>query len=133
MDKLDLLIKSLDNELSPEEQRALNEALAESEALRREREQLLAMRAAMADLRLEPDAGFPERVLEQIRVNKHAGIAIIADLFPRVAAACIVILFAFLLSVYLSDGSLTTDALLGTQELTVDEAYSLVSDEETIY
>jgi len=129
MDKLDLLIKSLDNELSPQEQQMLEQALSESEALRRERDQLLAMRSALGELPPVHDPAFSERVMQRLHEKSITSTALIAAMFPRVAAACILVLFAFLLSIYVSEGSLTSDALLGTQELTVDEAYSLAAEE----
>ena len=122
----DLLIRSLDEELSAAEQEQLNRALAVSEELRLEREQLLRLRAALASLQPEPMPDFADRVKARLDDATSLTVAIVR-LFPRVAAACVLVLLFVLLAVYLSEGNLSTEAIIGTQELTVEDAYALVN------
>jgi anti-sigma factor RsiW len=129
MDKLDLLIKSLDGELEPEERAQLDRALAASEALRGERNRLLAIRAAFGKLQPETDASFADRVMTRIQLREESMTAIIARLYPRVAAASIAVILIVLLVVYFTEGSLTPDTFIGIENLTVDDAYSLVVPE----
>lgn len=129
MDKLDLLLKSLDEELTPEERASLDRALAASEALRHERDQLLAMRTALGQLQPLPDASFAGRVMDRIQAQETTMTAIILQLYPRVAAASVVVILVVLLAVFFTEGSLTPDTLIGVDKLTVDDAYSLVASE----
>jgi anti-sigma factor RsiW len=67
---LDLLYRSLDSELAPQEQKQLDEALTQSEALRVEKKKLLAMRGAVgssASGTFRPF--FAERVMQRVKAE----------------------------------------------------------------
>lgn len=128
MDKevLNLLIYSLDNELSTEENIRLEKALASSEELRAEKERLLKMRVLMADLQQEPNPRFVSSVMEKIReAAEPVFTKVIIQMFPKVAAACVILVLAFFISIYVTEGTLSKDAIIGVQELSVDEALTL--------
>lgn len=64
---LELLYRSFDSELTAEQKKELDLALAASEELRAEKEQALSLRSALADSRSEFRPFFETRVLERIR------------------------------------------------------------------
>lgn len=121
-----LLIKSLDFELSADEQAQLETGLSASDELRQEKAQLLAMRQLIGSIEPNPNPTFAQNVIAKIQAKRKAGFsASVIQLLPRVAAACIVLLLISLFSIYLSEGTLSVDAIVGVQELSIDEAYSL--------
>lgn len=119
----DLLLYSLDNELTPAQQVHLEKALAESETLRQEKEQLIQMRALVADLRVRRDRSFPERIMNRLHQKEKRGFfSDIVSLSPKVAAACILFTIATTVGVYLHEGSLSTDVIIGIEDLTPEDA-----------
>jgi hypothetical protein len=128
---LALLIHSLDNELNSGEQKQLDTYLAASEALRREKELLLEMRSGLADLKVVPEKGFADQIVRQINASEQKAKnpdlqVIIMNLFPKVAAACVIVLVVAVLATFLMEGSLSMEAFLGLQDLSPEDAYSLM-------
>lgn len=128
---LALLIHSLDNELSSKEQEQLDAYLDASEVLRREKELLLDMRSGLADLKVGPDKGFADQIVRQINAAEQKAKnpelqAIIMNLFPKVAAACVIVLVVAVLATFLMEGSLSVEAFIGLQDLSPEDAYSLL-------
>ena len=71
---LELLYRSFDRELSPEEQQRLEEALASSAELRQKRTEIETVRAAVAQSRARGfEPLFAERVMRQISVIRGNG------------------------------------------------------------
>lgn len=128
-----LLLRSLDQPLKPQEQQQLEEGLAQSAELRAQREALLRNRERLTQWRPRPDPAFATRVMarwEPYRAPESVQNLLVAW-FPRVAAACLLILLLTILGTYFSEGSLTPEAFIGTQDLTVEDAYSLtLSDDQ---
>ena len=63
--------------------------------------------------------------IEDAPVIKGNGILVdMTRLFPKVAAACLMVIFALLLRTYIIDGSLDSESILGLTEMTADEAYT---------
>jgi anti-sigma factor RsiW len=123
----ELLIRSLDDALPPAEQTALDAGLAASPALREEHRQLLAMRKALGQIKAAPAPNFTDQVMRRLPIRQGLSFtSAIIRLYPQAAAACVAVLIIGLLSIYLSEGNLSVEALVGIQELSVDEAYSLV-------
>jgi hypothetical protein len=124
---LDLLIYSMDHPLTPEEQKTLDEALSLSDALKKEQEQLLAMRNLL--LQNTPPASpiFVENVIAKLaRPQQPKLTTIIVDLYPQIAAACVLFIAVALSAIYVSEGSLTYDALVGVNELSFGDANTLI-------
>jgi anti-sigma factor RsiW len=122
---LSLLIYSLDNELSAEEQQQLDQALASSAELQAEQERLLAIRQALASHTIPADNTFADAVMQQLEEERETGVeARILQLFPKVAAACVVLVLIAMLGIYFSEGSLSTEAIVGVQDLAPEDAYS---------
>lgn len=124
---LDLLIYSMDNSLTPEEQKTLDEALSLSEALRKEQEQLLAMRNLLSQNTPPASPIFVENVIAKLaRPQQPKLTTIIVDLYPQIAAACVLFIAVALSAIYVSEGSLTYDALVGVNELNFGDANTLI-------
>jgi hypothetical protein len=124
---LDLLIYSMDNSLTPEEQKTLDEALSLSEALKKEQEQLLAMRNLLSQNTPPASPIFVENVIAKLaRPQQPKLTTIIVDLYPQIAAACVLFIAVALSAIYVSEGSLTYDALVGVNELNFGDANTLI-------
>lgn len=125
----DLLLYSLDNELTPDQQVHLEKALAESAELRQEKQQLLQMRSLVAGLRVRRDLSFPERVMNRLHIKEKRGFfSDLVALSPKVAAACIVFMLATIVGIYVREGSLSSDVIIGVEELTPEDAFGVEND-----
>lgn len=118
---LNLLIYSLDNKLTEAQQEMLEEALQSSEMLQKEKARLLHMRNELASFSVEPDDTFSSEVLLQLENPKSLNIV---HLFPKVAAASVLLFMGSLLAIYFSEGNLSMEAIVGIQDLTPEDAYS---------
>lgn len=122
---LDLLIYSLDNNLTEAEQAKLDAALAASASLRAEKEQLLQMRTALGNFSLEKDSAFTADLMQHLDQQQRIKLgARIRRIYPRVVAACIIIALLSMLGIYLAEGSFSMEAIVGIQDLTPEDAYS---------
>ena len=119
-----LLLRSITEPLSKDEQERLNTALARSEDLRTEQEQLMLTRELIQQAVPAADPGFSLRVLQRLDKGRKE-VALVVQLFPRVAAACVAVVFALSLFLYFEAGSLSADALVGLEDLSVEEAVAL--------
>lgn len=130
---LELLALSLDQELTKEEQQKLDEAFAKYPELEKEKAELLEMRSLLVKQEIVPNTSFVNSVLEKTRqtklVTQKGFNTIMTSLFPRVAAACVIVLLVSLLSVYFQEGGLSTEMLLGLTEISPDEAYNILEEE----
>lgn len=126
---LNLLLYALDNELTSAEQAHLDEALAASEQLQQEREELLRMRTQLANMRplVERDEQFADRVMEKVYHNKtRSGFwSDLISLSPKVAAACVLFVVSSLLAIYFWEGNLSSEAIIGVQHLTPEDAFTI--------
>ena len=121
-----LLVRSLDEALTDREKALLEEALREHEWLREEQKLLLAIRAQLATFQAPLNTNFTQDVLFQLESAKEQieSKTTIVYLFPKVAAACVIIMLAFFINLYLSQGYIDWDSLVGIQDVSPEEAYS---------
>lgn len=125
----DLLLYSLDNELTLTQQENLEKALAESTELQQEKEQLLQMRALVGGLRVRRDLDFPERVMNRLKQKEKRGFfSDLVALSPKVAAACIVFMLATTIGIYMREGNLSPDVIIGIEELTPEDAIGVQNE-----
>ena len=117
---IDLLYRAQDHPLSPAEERELALALEQSPALRAERGQLLRLRAVLGQMKPPARTDFTAQVMAQVEAR-----AVSLRWLRRVAAACLLLLAGAFLTLYLSEGSLSTDTLIGVQELKPEDATAL--------
>lgn len=126
---LELLLRSLDETLSSEETRQLTEALRQSDRLQQEKAALLKMRQELSDWQPAEDTGFSARVMQQIGKQVEEDLsAVIVRLFPRVAAACVVVLFLALGGIYYTEGNLMVENIIGVNEMLTEDAIMLVDN-----
>lgn len=119
-----LLIRSLTEDLLPEEASLLQAALSQSEELRLERALLLQTLTSVREAIPPANPAFVDRVMTNLD-KKRKEVALVVQLFPRVAAACLAALVALTLFLYFEGGSLTAEALVGLEDLSVEEAVAL--------
>lgn len=124
----DLVLYALDNELTVSEQTRLEEALAISEVLQEERAALLQMRELLASLKpaIERDGSFADQVMQNIHKKPNSGFwSDLISLSPKVAAACILFVVGSLVGVYFWEGNLSSEAIIGVQHLTPEDAFTI--------
>ena len=118
----ELLLRSFEQQLSAEERGRLDAALAGSEELRREQQQLEKVRHWLGSLQATPKNGFVDGVMKEL--NTSPVEATLLSILPRAAAACLIILLLALAGIYLAEGSLSTDAIIGVANLAPEDAYT---------
>jgi hypothetical protein len=129
---LKLLYRSLDRSLTENEERRLDRALAESEELRRLREDLLALRRAVAD-GAGPSFGpqFADRVINRWSASSPAAQPLDAVydsyrlIFKRLAVASLLILVILVSYAVVQDGLWPQDAFFYVSDLTIAEILRL--------
>ena len=118
----ELLLRSLDEPLSAKEHSQLEAALKDSAELRREKEQLEKNRRLLSSLKPVPNSTFVNGVMA--RLNTSPVEATLLSMLPRAAAACLIILLITLIGIYMAEGSLSTDAIIGVNNLAPEDAYT---------
>ena len=87
------------------------------------------MRERLAEWTAPEDPNFAERVLTNLGKQVEEDLsAVIIRLFPRVAAACVLILGVALGTIYVTEGSLMMDTIIGVNEVLLEDAVLLVED-----
>ena len=129
-DERDLLLKSLDSELSAEENQRLEEALQRSEDLRSEREILLNLRSSLKSAVVRSfREGFEERVMARVRVKHHEEFT--AGLFrifrPVAIAAILLILITASFNMWNSD-QISLDGVLAITDISPTDAFNPLVD-----
>lgn len=125
----DLLYESMNRDLNPDEQDRLDQALANDPALQAERNALLKLHVAMKDQKQSIPISVADDVIASLEIDSKPLRIGLNQWFPRVAAACLLIILAMILQVYVQNGSLSTDSLMGIQDLEIYDAYSLTFEE----
>ena len=117
-----LLLRSYDDDLSLVEKEVLEKGLAKSQELRDEQTAIESMRKMFGNVSPEFDAGFSERVMQKVEIDKSKSSFPVYSIFKRVALSGAAAIIALLISIYYTDGSLSLDALYGLYEYAPDEA-----------
>lgn len=124
---LELLAKSLDEQLTAGEVTQLEEALADYAWLREERVKLLQMRELLGQWTVSVNPGFTDGVMKAIETEKEmTSSSLFVRLFPKVAVACLIFLAVELTVIYITEGSLSTDAIIGLEDLSVEDDFTFV-------
>ena len=123
-DAKELLIYSLDNAMTAEERKKLDAALEASAELRAERDQYLKMRKLICETPFTHSPDFTDNIMQKwaLQKNKNNFGASVVQLFPRVAAAAVMILFVAWSAIYFSGENMTASSLIGIEEISPDEA-----------
>ncbi len=123
----ELLAYSLDNELTVEEQQILDNAMEKSPALRESKAKLLAMRALLSEQTIPKRPHFAEHVLSKLGDAKVISMEHrLLQLFPSVAAACVLVLIATYATVQFGGVEWIPESIAGTTSLTLEDAYVLL-------
>lgn len=130
----ELLAYSLDNELTAAQQGRLEQALADSKDLQELQDELLAMRSLLQGHVPASNKNFIQNVLQQVPLNDTvvpiSTTTRILQLFPRVAAACIVLMSMTYVGLELGDTNWISDTVVGTQYLSAEDAYAYIDTYE---
>ncbi|MEZ5040788.1 MAG: hypothetical protein R2828_12865 [Saprospiraceae bacterium] len=127
--KLDLLVRSLDQDLLPTEALELQDALKKSIKLQEEKTHLLEIRGQLQAWQPATAEHFATRVMRQIGWQREEDLgAIIVRLFPRVAAACVLVLGIALGAIYLTEGSLMMETIIGVSDVMPEDALMFVEN-----
>ena len=121
----ELLYRSLDTSISRKEEQNLAEGLIRFPELETERNQLLRMREALAAMKVSTTpTDFSESVLAK---RQPPQVIPLQRWAPQIAAACVLVLLSCVLSIYFGEGSLDMTSVLGVEELSPEEAYTLLN------
>ena len=125
---LDLLYRSLEEKLEPAEQRRLDEALAESRALREERARVLAIRESLAAGAAQTFKPFfvrrvMNRLAEEVGEKRGAETFLesLSYVFRRVAFAGALAVIALAVFNIISSDTVSATAALGVPDMTIEE------------
>jgi len=129
---MDLLMKSFEEVLTEAEAKELAEALAQSDKLQKEQAELLKTRQLVGSFSIGKNDLFVDNIMDTIEqetiVAKQKITYYLAAIYPKAVAACLVILMGFIAYLYLSEGNLDTEILVGIADLSPDEAYSFLEE-----
>ncbi len=115
--------RSLDEPLSADEQVLLAEAFTSFPDLREEVERLREMGQLFAQLRPEPSAHFAQRVVMALPGPLAWYRPLVRRWSAVAAAACIALLLA-LSFIYVNSGTLDAEAILGLEDIWVEDVYA---------
>lgn len=120
----EILLKSFDTELTPEEQKLLDNALQRSEELRKEKQEIEQMRNLLSGQEASFKTGFEDRVMDRLETEPTASPKTIemVSVFKRVAIAGMAAIIALLITIYFVDGTLNLDSLFGLTNYSPDGA-----------
>lgn len=124
----DLLLRSLDEPLSPHEQIDLNKGLHDNKRLREQQEELLALRATLGQLSFNFSENFSEQVMASIATESHnnnlntlsMSVAIYQN-FKRISAVAAALVLILLGIHWFNDNALNMETITGVAELTNNE------------
>jgi hypothetical protein len=123
----ELLIMSFDTKLTAEEQQQLEEALVSFPELRKEKKEIEDMRVLLSDFTPAFKENFAKGVLGAIEDISQAGDNLFY-LFKRFAFGSAAAIVALLISVYLTDGTISVDTLFGLSDITSDSILLALSN-----
>ena len=120
----EILLKSFDTELTPEEQKLLDNALQRSEELRKEKQEIEQMRNLLSGQEASFKSGFEDRVMDRLETQPTASPKAIemVSIFKRVAITGMAAIIALLITIYFVDGTLNLDSLFGLTNYSPDGA-----------
>lgn len=122
-----LLLRSLDEQLPPQEAQHLQTALQENEELRTQQQQLLQMRALLAGQQYHFTTGFEDRVMEAINhLQTEGGRQVdfgtaLSLAFRRIALSGVAAILVLLFITYLNHQSLSLNAITGIENLNPED------------
>ena len=131
-----LLVRSLDEELSSSEKEKLEVCLTESSELREEKMELLEMRNIISSTQYSFNTGFQAKVMDRIAEEKEPLILrpefnrSLFTVFKRVALTGVAAIIILFLSIYLSDDSFSFRSITGGDNYSDDNLISYLLYED---
>lgn len=119
----ELLRQSLDRKLSDAENLRLVKAMEVNNWLREELVTLQKLRDALTQLHPGPNPVFTANVLQRLQEEQQLLRPLIVQWRSVAAAACIALLLGLGL-IYNSSGNLESDAILGLEQMELDDVYA---------
>ncbi|MGH1436770.1 MAG: hypothetical protein ACRBG0_20200 [Lewinella sp.] len=119
----ELLRQSLDRKLSEAENLRLAKAMAANDWLKEELAMLQVLRNALTQLHPAPSPLFTTNVLQRLREEQQLLRPLIVQWRSVAAAACIALLLGLGL-IYNSSGTLESEAILGLEQMELDDVYA---------
>ncbi|OWY17188.1 hypothetical protein C7N43_28940 [Sphingobacteriales bacterium UPWRP_1] len=122
-----LLLRSLDEQLPPNEAQQLQTALEENEELCAQQQQLLQMRALLAGQQYHFASGFEDRLMETInQLQTKGGREVdfgtaLSIAFRRIALSGVAAILVLLFVTYLNHHSLSLNAITGIENLNPED------------
>ena len=134
--KRELLYASFDRELSEDEKKLLEEYLKDP-ALKAEAEELREMRDLLGETSWYFDEGFSSRVMHRIHEEKEQAKVVEMEntgqffhLFRKIAVASIAAIVILLISLFMTNGSLDKETVLGVDNYSEDNLVSYLLFED---
>ena len=109
-----LLYRSFEESLGNKEQQSLEAGLNTFDELKKENEDIFALRENLSAMKTGFSSGFEQKVMESIRKEKNPVSTFeILPIFRAVAFSGIAAILIVLIGVYFADGSLNFDSIMG--------------------
>lgn len=128
-----LLLRSLEEELEHEEMLELEEALAQSAALRKQKEELLGMRQILASQEFQFKPFFTAKVLNRLDTEGQKTVdnwfTQLSFAYQRIGVPALAVLVLLLLFTFFTEQSMSIDVITGTSDLTVDDLMTGITSE----
>ena len=127
--EIELLYRSFDDTLKPDEQKRLQEALANSKELRREKENIEAVRKALSSNKHQTfEPFFAERVMRRIKpVRQEKNGDVFYDslftIFRPIAITATFIILGIMSYNLVKTDQLSWEGVIAVQEVTLEEAF----------
>ncbi len=116
----ELLIRSLDQQLSQEEQHRLDAALRDSVELQQEKERLVKMREALGNLEYQFAPFFAGKVMHKIQQLERGEPRTMnswGKAFQQIAIPSLAVLLLLIVVTWLTEGSISLEAMTGISQL----------------
>ena len=128
----DLLISSMNDQLTEEEDKQLQQALKGSSELREEKIKLNKVGKLLSSRNYSFSDGFRNRVMEAVNEEKKGKVISIdftrsfTSMFNRIAVAGVAVIALLVISLYISHGSLNVNTFTGVEPVSQDNLISVL-------
>ena len=128
----DLLIRSMNDQLTVEEDKQLQQALKGSSELREEKIKLNKIGKLISSRNYSFSDGFHSRVMQAVSDEKKGKVISIdfarsfTSMFNRIAVAGVAVIALLVISLYISHGSLNVNTITGVEPVSQDNLVSVL-------
>ena len=128
----DLLIRSMNDQLTKEEDKQLQQALKGSSELREEKIKLNKVGKLLSSRNYSFSDGFHNRVMQAVNDEKKGKVISIdftrsfTSMFNRIAVAGVAVIALLVISLYISHGSLNVNTFTGVEPVSQDNLISVL-------